>query len=227
MRILLVEDNEGLAEWLGRLLRGKNFATDVVGDAASAEAAWSAYDYDLIILDLALPDRSGLSILREFRRRGQVTPVLVLTASAALEARVTGLDAGADDYLAKPFAVEELEARIRALLRRGRASFETVIRTGRLAFDPKARVFSFDGAPLPLTPRETAVLEKLALRAGQVVSKEQLAEAIFGFDDQASASAVEVYVHRVRRKIADQGVTIATLRGIGYVLRHAPPGKDT
>jgi two-component system response regulator TctD len=225
MRILLVEDNAELADWLGRLLHSRNFAADKVGDVASAEAALASASFDLVILDLALPDGSGISLLRELRRRGNRVPVLILTASGELQARVVGLDAGADDYLAKPFAIEELEARIRALLRRSHGGGESHIRLARMTFEPSTRLFTVDGEALPLTPRERATLEKLALRAGQVVAKEALAEAIFGFDDQADVSAVEVYVHRVRKKVAPHGVTIATLRGLGYVLRHVPTGE--
>src|SRR4051794_19119243 len=172
MRILLVEDNLQLSNWLGRLLEGRDYVVDRVFDASEAEAAARGFKYDLIILDLGLPDQSGLEVLRGLRRRGDRTAVLILTASDGLAARVAGLDSGADDYLSKPFEVEELEARIRALLRRAQGHAESVVRFGQLSFDTITRLFSIGDEPLALTPRERAVLATLIHRAGGVVSKE-------------------------------------------------------
>ncbi len=219
MRILLVEDNLQLSNWLGRLLEGRDYVVDRVFDASEAEAAARGFKYDLIILDLGLPDQSGLEVLRGLRRRGDRTAVLILTASDGLAARVAGLDSGADDYLSKPFEVEELEARIRALLRRAQGHAESVVRFGQLSFDTITRLFSIGDEPLALTPRERAVLATLIHRAGGVVSKETIAETIFGFNEDGNPAAVEVYVHRLRRKLKGAKLEIATLRGIGYALR--------
>jgi two-component system response regulator TctD len=219
MRILLVEDNEQLSDWLGQLLEGRSHAVDRVRDADAADAALAGFRYDLLILDLGLPGRPGLDFLRELRRRGDKTSVLILTASDGATARVAGLDSGADEYLAKPFAVEELEARIRALLRRAQGRADNVLRFGRLVLDETTGAVDVAGTTLALTPRERAVLTMLLSRAGGVVPKDALVEAVFGFNEDASASAIELYVHRVRRKLAGSGLEIVTLRGIGYALR--------
>ncbi len=222
MKLLLVEDNRKLSDWLARLLVGQNYTVDCVFDAAEAGAALACFDYDLVVLDLGLPDGTGIDILRAMRGQGVRAGVLILTASDSLEARVAGLDAGADDYLAKPFEVAELEARLRALVRRSRGRTEPTLQIGRIAFDTTHRTFSADGALLSLTPRERTVLELLVVHAGSVVAKETLAEALFGFNEDSNPAAVEVYIHRVRRKTADLGLEIATLRGIGYVARPSP-----
>ena len=219
MRILLVEDNEQLSDWLGQLLEGRSHAVDRVQDAEAADAALCSFRYDLLILDLGLPGRQGLDFLRDLRRRGDKTTVLILTASDGPTARVAGLDSGADDYLAKPFAVEELEARIRALLRRAQGRAGNSVRFGRLVLDEATEIIDVAGMTLALTPRERAVLNTLLARAGGVVTKDTLVEAVFGFNEDASASAIELYVHRVRRKLAGSGLEIVTLRGIGYALR--------
>jgi two-component system response regulator TctD len=219
MRILLVEDNDRLSEWLGQLLEGRGHAVDRVRDAEHADAALAAFRYDLVVLDLGLPGRQGLEFLRDLRRRGDTTAVLILTASDGATARVAGLDSGADDYLAKPFAVEELEARIRALLRRAKGRADNVLRFGRLVLDETTGAVDMAGVALALTPRERAVLTTLLIRAGGVVPKDALVEAVFGFNEDASAAAIELYVHRVRRKLAGSGLEIVTLRGIGYALR--------
>ncbi len=225
MRLLLVEDNRRLSEWLRRLLAGRNYTTDCVYDGEEADAVLLAYRYDLIVLDLALPELEGLDVLKRLRSRGDPTPVLILSASDDLVHRVAGLDLGADDYLSKPFEAEELEARIRALLRRGRGQSATSLRFGRLSFDATSRTFTADDQALALTPRERAVLEKLILRPRCIVSKENLAESVFGFNEDASTSSIEIYIHRIRKKIIGFGVEIATLRGIGYMLREYSGGK--
>lgn len=219
MRILLAEDNLDLSQWIARLLRRDNYVIDCVHRGDDADAALAGQDYALVILDLGLPHLDGIEVLKRLRARGSSTPVIILTANDAVSSRVKGLDSGADDYLVKPFDAEELEARIRAQLRRSRASFDPAISCGPLSFDTGSRGFSVGGAALALTPREHAVLETLIQRAGRSVSKNVLAENVFGFDDEANPNAVEIYVHRVRRKLEGSGVAIATLRGLGYVLK--------
>jgi two-component system, OmpR family, response regulator TctD len=221
MRILLAEDNRDLSEWISRLLRQSNYVVDCVHRGDEADTALQSQDYALLILDLGLPELDGIEVLRRLRARGDATPVLILTANDAVSSRVRGLDSGADDYLVKPFEVEELEARIRAQLRRSRGRVEQVIAYGPLAFDSQSRSFVLEGENLALTPREHAVLETLILNAGRPVPKERLVENVFGFDDEAGPSAVEVYVHRVRKKLEGSDVGIITLRGLGYMLRRA------
>jgi len=219
MRILLAEDNRELSQWIVRLLQRERYVIDCVHRGDEADAALASQDYALVILDLGLPHLSGMDVLKRLRERGSATPVIILTANDAISSRVHGLDSGADDYLIKPFNAEELEARIRALLRRGRSNFEPILTYGTLAFDTNSRVFTLAGSLLALTPREHAVLETLMQRAGRPVPKNVLAENVFGFDDDANPSAIEIYVHRVRRKLEGSKVAIATLRGLGYVLR--------
>jgi two-component system response regulator TctD len=221
MRLLLVEDNLELADWLARILRRGNFVVDVLHDGEAADHALLLETYDLVILDLTLPSMSGMELLRRLRGRGETVPVIVLTANASVDGRVTGLDQGADDYLAKPFDIAELEARIRVQLRRSARRPTPVITCGTLAFDTNTRLFQIGAVPLALTPREHAVLEALLLKAGKTVSKTQLSQSIFGLDDLADPSTVEIYVHRVRRKLEGSDVRIVTLRGLGYLLQHA------
>jgi two-component system, OmpR family, response regulator TctD len=221
MRLLLVEDNLELADWLARILRRGNFVLDVLHDGEAADQALSLETYDLVILDLTLPSMSGMELLRRLRSRGQTLPVIILTANANVDGRVAGLDQGADDYLAKPFDIAELEARIRVQLRRSARRPTPVIACGTLAFDTNTRLFQIGAVPLALTPREHALLETLLLKAGKTISKSQLCQSIFGLDDLADPSAVEIYVHRVRRKLEGSDVRIITLRGLGYLLQHA------
>jgi two-component system response regulator TctD len=221
MRLLLVEDNLELADWLARVLRRGNFVVDVLHDGEAADHALSLETYDLVILDLTLPSMSGMQLLRRLRSRSETVPVIILTANASVDGRVAGLDEGADDYLAKPFDIAELEARIRVQLRRSARRPAPVISCGTLAFDTNTRLFRLGATPLALTPREHAVLETLLLKAGQTVSKSQLSQSTFGLDDLADPSAIEIYVHRVRRKLEGSDVRIVTLRGLGYLLQHA------
>jgi len=220
MRILLAEDDRELSDWIVKLLRREHYVIDCVyrGDDADSALA-SGSDYALIILDLALPHLHGLEVLKRLRARGKATPVIILTANDAVSSRVQGLDSGADDYLVKPFDIEEFEARVRAGLRRGRGNFEPHLRLGHLSFDTANREFALAGNALHLTGREHAVLETLIRRAGRPVLKDILAESIFGFNDDGNPTATEVYVHRVRRKLEGSDVGIVTLRGLGYVLR--------
>ncbi|UCI06199.1 response regulator [Mesorhizobium sp. B1-1-8] len=219
MRILLAEDNRELSTWLSRLLRRDNYVIDCVYRGDDADAALASQDYALVILDLALPHLDGIEVLRRLRGRGSTTPVIILTANDAVSSRVRGLDSGADDYLVKPFNVDEFEARVRAQLRRGRANFDPVVRFGSLAFDTHGRTFMLGETPLHLTGREHAVLETMILRAGRPVQKTVLAENIFGFDDETNPNALEICIHRVRKKLEGSGVGITTLRGLGYALR--------
>jgi two-component system response regulator TctD len=223
MRVLLVEDNRELSAWLAKSLRHSKYTVDCVYDGEDANHALEMEEYALVILDLALPKSHGLEVLRRLRARGSDVPVVILTASDTIDARVRGLNTGADDYLAKPFDVNELEARMRACLRRSGAS-KSVIRCGSLVYDRNSRQFTVDDHLLELTAREHALLETLALRSGTTVRKTALTAAVFGFDDDANPSAIEVYVHRVRRKLAGSGCGIVTLRGLGYVLKEGSDG---
>ena len=219
MRILLVEDSRQLSDWLAKTLRKDAYVVDCIYDGEDADHVLKTESYDLVILDLSLPGTSGIEVLRRLRGRGNMVPVLILTANDSVAGRVSGLDTGADDYLAKPFNLSELEARIRAQLRRAGNQKNPVIELGTLAFDTNGRQFSLSGTALALTPRERAVLETLIHRAGKAVGKANLAEKVFGFDDEANPNAIEIYVHRVRKKLEGSDVGVATLRGLGYVLR--------
>jgi len=217
MRILLAEDDPIIADGLGRALRKAGYAIDHVANGADADTALLAQHFDLVILDLGLPKLSGLDVLRRLRGRKNTTPVLILTAQDGVEERVRGLDAGADDYLTKPFALPELEARVRALTRRGTGQ-ATLIEMGPLTYDQTERVVKEHGQLVDLSAREMAVLEVLLLRAGRLVSKEQLVDQLCGWDEEVSTNAIEVYVHRLRKKVEAAGIKITTLRGLGYCL---------
>ncbi|AYG68333.1 MULTISPECIES: response regulator [Rhizobium] len=221
MRLLIVEDNRELASWLGKALRQAQYAVDIAYDGEDAEHMLKVAGYAVVILDLSLPKMDGLTLLKRLRQSGNKVPVIILTANASLDGRVAGLDSGADDYLAKPFEIAELEARIRAAVRRGHDRAAPEIAVGDLLFDGGTRQFYLAGESLALTPREHAVLEHLIMKAGTTVTKTTLSESVFGFDDLADTSAIEIYVHRVRKKLEGSTVQIATLRGLGYLLRHA------
>jgi two-component system, OmpR family, response regulator TctD len=224
MRILLVEDSRQLSDWLAKTLRRDNYVVDCVYDGEDADHALRTQDYALVILDLSLPKRGGIDVLRQLRARGSSVPVLILTANDTIAGRVSGLDSGADDYLAKPFDLSELEARIRAQLRRESNKKNPLIDYGELSFDSNGRQFTLHGANLSLTPREHAVLETLIKRAGKPVPKGALAETVFGLSDEVNPNSIEIYVHRVRKKLEGSDVGIATLRGLGYVLRRQNAG---
>ena len=221
MRLLIVEDNRELASWLGKALRQAQYVVDIAYDGEDAEHMLKVAAYAVVILDLSLPKMDGLTLLKRLRQGGNKVPVIILTANASLDGRVAGLDSGADDYLAKPFEIAELEARIRAAVRRGHDHAAPEIAVGDLVFDGGTRQFYLAGESLALTPREHAVLEHLVMKAGTTVTKTTLSESVFGFDDLADTSAIEIYVHRVRKKLEGSTVQIATLRGLGYLLRHA------
>ena len=218
MRILIVEDDPTLADGLTRLLRRDDYAVDCVHDGEQADHVLAAQNYDLVILDLGLPKLDGFEVIRRVRRRGTAVPILVLTARDALADRVKGLDLGADDYLTKPFELPELEARVRALVRRGQSGGSSLLTHGRLVLDTGGRRATLDNVLLELSAREFGVLEVLMLRSGRVVNKEQLAEQLYGWEDEVGSNAIEVYVHRLRKKLEPAGVVIRTIRGLGYVL---------
>ncbi|WP_374359096.1 response regulator [Pseudoduganella danionis] len=228
MRILLVEDHTELSHWLAQALREANLTVECADNGADADALLHTQDYALVILDLTLPRMDGLDVLRRLRARpaprGQ-TPVLILTARGGLEDRVQGLNLGADDYLAKPFELAELEARVKALLRRSVGNEALVHHCGALSFDTVTRMFSYGGNALALTPREHAVLETLITRSGRAVSKEKLFDEVFALADDANLDAIELYIHRVRKKLdiaIPDAAVITTLRGIGYLLQPRP-----
>src|SRR3954469_6896135 len=218
MRILIVEDDPVLADGLTRSLRQSEFAVDCARDGEEADHILTAQNYDLVILDLGLPKLDGFDVLKRLRRRAAAVPVLVLTARDALSDRVKGLDLGADDYLTKPFDLPELEARVRALIRRGQSGGGSLLAHGPLTLDTTGRRATLAGASLELSAREIGVLEVLMLRSGRVVNKEQLAEQLYGWDEEVGANAIEVYVHRLRKKLEPAGVAIRTIRGLGYLL---------
>ncbi|GAB6388629.1 response regulator [Stutzerimonas marianensis] len=218
MRILLVEDHPQLAESVAQALRAAGWTVDRLDDGVAADLALTSEDYALAILDVGLPRLDGFQVLARLRERGKTLPVLMLTARGEVSDRVHGLNLGADDYLAKPFELSELEARVKALLRRSVAGGERQQRCGALVYDLDARRFSLDGQALSLTSREQGVLEALITRPGRVMSKDQLAALVFGLDEDASADAIEIYIHRLRKKLEGDAVRIVTFRGLGYLL---------
>jgi two-component system OmpR family response regulator len=218
MRILIVEDDPVLGDGIERSLAGAGYRVDRVVSGTAGDAALAGQDYDLAILDLGLPGMDGLEVLRRLRHRGGRAPVLILTARDAVGDRVTGLDLGADDYLVKPFDLAELEARARALLRRGQFGANPQISLGPLVFDSVGRRALVNGSPLELSSREVGVLEVLLARSGRVVAKEHLAERLSRWGEEIGANAIEVYVHRLRRKLEPSGLVIRTIRGLGYLI---------
>jgi two-component system response regulator TctD len=224
MRILVVEDNTELAQWLGRTLRKEQYAVDCIDNGVDADFALRSEQYNLVILDLSLPRMDGTEVLRRLRARQDMTPVLVLTANNTVQSRVSELDEGADDYMAKPFDIEELEARIRVLLRRSSGQAAPMMVCGDLQYNSNTREFQIGGQTLALTPRERAVLELLLRKAGTSVTKQALAQSLFSLDEDVSTDAIEIYVHRLRKKLEQSTARIMTLRGLGYLLR--PAGND-
>ena len=220
MRLLLVEDNERFAVLLRRGLAAKGFVVDLLPTAEQAIAALRANRFEIVVLDLGLPDADGLDVLGDMRHREDATPVLILTARGSLEDRVVGLQNGADDYLVKPFALEELVARLQALLRRPGNLLGVTLKLGNLSLDTVARQVFVGDQPMLLSPRELAVLEQLLRRSGRVVAKNLLADNLYGLAQEVGSNAVEVHVHRLRKHLAevDAAVQIHTLRGIGYLI---------
>lgn len=218
MRILVAEDDPSLAEALLRSLRQAGYAVDCAKNGEEADAALEVNEFDVLILDIGLPKKSGLEVLRRLRARNGKVPVLILTARGSLNDRVAGLDAGADDYLAKPFELAELAARVRALARRGMAGGPALISHGALTYDQIGRVARLHGAPIELSAREVSLLEILMQRAERLVSKDQLVNHLCEWGEEVSGNAIEVYVHRLRKKLEPGGVRIVNVRGLGYTL---------
>jgi len=219
MHILIAEDDEVLADGLCQSMRQQGYAVDYVSDGQEADHILrGTQPFDLVILDLGLPRLDGFSVLRNMRERNRRIPVIILTARDGVGDRVKGLDLGADDYLVKPFNLAELEARVRALIRRGQCGVNPVYACGTMTFDSVGRRAAINGEPLELTTRELSVLEALMSRIGWVVSKEQLLERLYSYAEEASGNAIEVYIHRLRKKIERAGVTIRTIRGLGYII---------
>ena len=225
MRLLVVEDESRIAELLRRALGRAGFVTDTVATCADARATLALNPYDAAILDLGLPDGDGLAVIGETRRAGNAIPILVLTARDAVDDRVCGLDAGADDYLVKPFAMAELVARTKALLRRPGGALGTTLKAGNIRFDTIGRDVSVGNVPLALPRRETAILEHLMRRLGRVVPKPVLEEKLYGMDDELESNAIPVHVHHLRHKLVESGATaeIHTVRGVGYLLAETKP----
>ncbi len=225
MRILIAEDDSILADGLVRSLRQSAYAVDHVKSGVEADTALSMQTFDLLILDLGLPRMPGLEVLRRLRARNSSMPVLILTAADSVDERVKGLDLGADDYMAKPFALNELEARVRALTRRGAGGGPTVVKHGSLSFDQVGRIAYVNDQVIDLSARELGLLEVLLQRIGRLVSKEQLVDHLCEWGEEVSNNAIEVYVHRLRKKIEPSGVRIITVRGLGYCLEKAAPAS--
>lgn len=218
MRILLVEDDTLLADAIARSLTQSAHAVDVARTGEQADAALATGEYDLVVLDIELPGLDGLEVLKRLRARRSTVPVLIVTVRDGLEERIAGLDLGADDYLTKPFHLSELEARVRALIRRAHAGATSDLVHGRLRLNMAARRLYCDGQPVELSGRELAVLELLLLRGGRVVTKQQILEHLYGWEDVSSSNTVEVFIYRLRKKIEPSGVDIRTVRGMGYII---------
>lgn len=216
MRVLLVEDDELLGDGVRIGLSQFGYAVDWIKDGQLAMQAVLSENFDTIVLDLGLPKRSGLEILKVMRARNVNTPVLILTAHEGVDHRVKGLDAGADDYLVKPFDLEELCARIRALHRRSTARSEPLISHGRIVVDPASRTVYMDGEPLMLSRREFALLQKLLENSGRVLSREQLSQTLYSWEDEIDSNALEVHIHNLRKKLGFP--LVRTIRGVGYMI---------
>jgi two-component system, OmpR family, response regulator len=221
MRVLLVEDDEMIGESLREALRRQGFAADWVRDGRAADAALSSERFDAVLLDVGLPQRSGLDVLKAARARGDTTPVLVLTARDALTDKVAGLDAGADDYLVKPFELEELLARLRAVVRRRAGRASPALEVADLRLDPATREVSRAGRAVLLSAREFALLQALMERPGAILSRAQLEDRLYGWGEELESNAISVYVHQLRRKLGDD--LLHTVRGVGY---YVGPAKD-
>lgn len=220
MRALVVEDNAKISQIIEKTLLDAGLVSDVCGTAGDGKAALESISYDVVVLDLGLPDEDGLDMLREVRKQGNSVPVLILTARSDIGERVEGLDRGADDYLTKPFAPDELAARVRALLRRPGAALGVELKAGNVTLNTAERSVSIDGGSVVLSRRETDLLEILMRRSGRVVPKTAIEESLYAFGAEVASNSVEVCVHRLRRSMekADADVTVHTVRGVGYLL---------
>ncbi|MEQ1910069.1 MAG: winged helix-turn-helix domain-containing protein [Vicinamibacterales bacterium] len=216
MRVLIVEDDALLGDALAVGLKQRGFETDWVQDGRDAQAAIRVDPFAAVVLDLGLPGLGGLALLRSERVRGNKVPVLILTARDAVQDRIAGLDSGADDYVVKPTDLDELAARLRALVRRSRGEPASVLRIGQVVLDPAARMVWRDGQTTDLQPREFTLLQELMLNAGRVLSREQLEERMYRWGDEVESNAVEVHVHHLRRKLGAQ--VVKTIRGVGYMM---------
>ncbi|HYC48974.1 MAG TPA: response regulator transcription factor [Burkholderiales bacterium] len=221
MRILLVEDDPLLADAVARAFSQNAHAVDAVRTGEAADQALAANTYDLVLLDIALPKMDGLEVLRRLRARRSSVPVILITVRDSLEDRIDGLDCGADDYITKPFHLSELEARVRAVVRRAQAGASSDIAHGRLRLDVAGRRLYSDDEPVELSVREFAVAELLLTRAGKVVTKQQILDKLYGWEEGSSSNAVEVFVYRLRKKLEPSGVTVRTIRGMGYLIEKA------
>lgn len=219
MRVLLVEDDRMIAEAVRTALQQDGHTVDWMPDGASAAAALAASTFDIVLLDLGLPRRGGLEVLREARGRGNATPVIIITARDDVQSRIAGLDSGADDYVVKPFDLDELAARMRSVLRRGAGRAEPLVEHAGIRLNPATREVSFRGSPVQLSAREFAVLEALLLRPGAILSRAQLEDRLYGWGGEIESNAVEVYIHSLRRKLDPDA--IRTVRGVGYCVPKA------
>ncbi len=219
MRLLLVEDDPMIGEAVADLLRAEHYAVDWARDGDAADTALRTQPYDLVLLDLGLPRRDGITVLRDMRARKNRTPVLVATARDAVAQRIEGLDAGADDYVLKPYDLDELLARIRALLRRAAGRAEPVYEHKGVCINPATREATVNGVPVVLSAREWAVLEPLIARPGMVLSRQQLEDKLYGWGDEVSSNAVEVYIHGLRKKLGPE--LVLNVRGVGYLVPKA------
>ena len=222
MRLLLVEDDLQLGRATQAGLAEAGFAVDWVRDGVAADAALSTEEFAAVVLDLGLPRRSGLEVLARLRSAGKKTPVLILTARDAIEDRVKGLDTGADDYVVKPFRLEEIAARLRALVRRSHGEAAPVLKVGAITLDPATRAVACRGRPVELSTREFGVLRELMLNAGRVLSREQLQSRVYRWGEEVESNAIEVHVHHLRKKLFSGA--IRTVRGVGYMMPAAPSG---
>ncbi|KID01815.2 two-component system response regulator PmrA [Hafnia alvei] len=216
MKILIVEDDELIQQGLAKALANESYACDCAATAAQAKSLVQVGQYSLIILDLGLPDQDGASLLRQWRRSGVDVPVLILTARDAIEDRVGGLDAGADDYLVKPFALVELQARVRALIRRFQGHSDNLLQVENIILNLSTQQVTFEGQQIELTPKEFALLSRLMMRAGQTVNREILQQDLYSWLDDLSSNTLEVHIHNLRRKLGKE--RIKTVRSVGYRL---------
>ncbi len=216
MRVLLVEDDKALGEGLRLGLRQEGYTVDWLQDGVSAVHALLSEEFDLLVLDLGLPRLDGIQVLRQLRASGSALPVLILTARDATEDRIAGLDAGADDYLVKPFDLDELKARLRALLRRSAGRAQVLIEHAGICLDPASQQVSYLGKPVPMTPKEYLLLHELLSQPGKVLTRERLAQSLYGWDEEAESNTLEVHIHHLRKKLFSS--LIRTVRGVGYLV---------
>lgn len=220
MRLLLVEDDKALGEGLRLGLRQEGYTVDWLQDGTSALHALLSETFDLLVLDLGLPRLSGIQVLQQLRKSGSALPVLILTARDATEDRIAGLDAGADDYLIKPFDLDELKARLRALLRRSAGRAELRIEHAGVSLDPSSQQVTYQGKAVPMTPKEYLLLHELLSQPGKVLTRERLAQSLYGWDEEAESNTLEVHIHHLRKKLFNN--LIRTVRGVGYLVEEQP-----